>query len=165
MISPLLLHALTKKKILVTFFSQSKRILRNNRIPENLELDKRTKEDFIYFIQAVPVPVFLKLEKVGKCSKIKKQRQICSSNWITVFFSVFSSCLVSSTYTATAPAPQLSALLVAHISDVERCFSWDQTAFLAGIGPGSAWEAVFRLFCRSRWQQPRHCLQFGSITL
>lgn len=82
MISPLLLHALTKKKnnILVTFFSQSKRILRNNRIPENLELDKRTKEDFIYFIQAVPVPVFLKLEKVGKCSKIKKQRQTCSSN-------------------------------------------------------------------------------------
>lgn len=39
------------------------------------------------------------------------------------FFSVSSSCLVSSAYTATAPAPQLGALLVAHTADVERCFS------------------------------------------
>lgn len=41
----------------------------------------------------------------------------------SVFFSVSSSCLVSSAYTATAPTPQLSALLVAYIWDVERCFS------------------------------------------
>lgn len=81
------MHWLKKNKnILATFFSQSRRILRNSRIPENLELDKQTKEDFIYFIQAMPVPVFLKLEMVGKCSKIKKQRQTCSSNWITVWF-------------------------------------------------------------------------------
>lgn len=99
------------KNILVTFFSQSRMILRNSRIPENLELDKRTKENFIYFIRpVVQCQVFSSLKCLEKCfhaAKPKNKGKHAHQIEILLLFSNSFSCLDSSAYTAKSSAPRL----------------------------------------------------------
>lgn len=65
------IHFVTKTIFLwlFFFFFFDRMIFRKNKIPENLELDEWTKQDFIYFIKAVVQSRVFSLSKyLEKCS-------------------------------------------------------------------------------------------------